>query len=306
MTIKTGRAEGTADVRIDYEKCTVCGLCVEVCKGAPLVMQNGKVIVDQPRFFGCIGCGQCMAVCPRDCIAVEGRELSSDDILEMPAGASRASYDQLKALMLGRRSIRNFKDREVGRDSIDMIIDAASTAPMGIPPSDVEILVLHGREKVREFARDMVELMRRSRWMLSPAMCFLMRPFIGREAYESMKTFVLPVINIIVKEHEKGSDYLLYDAPLAMYFHTSPYSDPVDPIIPATYAMLAAESLGLGSCMIGTIAPFLKYSRKLREKYGIPPKNRQGIMVIFGYQAIKFHKAVRRSFAGVYFFKCPE
>ena len=80
------------------------------------------------------------------------------------------------------------------------------------------------------------------------------------------------------------------------------YSDPVDPIIPATYAMLAAESLGMGSCMIGTIAPFLKYSKKLRGKYGIPLKNRQGIMVIFGYPAIKFHKALRRTFASVHYY----
>ena len=243
-----------------------------------------------------------MAVCPRDCITVEGRALSPDDILEIPASTSRASYDVLKALMVGRRSIRNFKDREIERSSIDMIIDAASTAPMGIPPSDVEILVLNGREKVGEFTRVMVGLIRQSRWMLSPAMCFLMRPFIGRETYESMKTFVLPAIDIIVREHEKGSDYLLYGAPLAMYFHTSPYSDPVDPIIPATYAMLAAESLGMGSCMIGTIAPFLKYSKKLRGKYGIPLKNRQGIMVIFGYPAIKFRRAIRRTFAGVHYY----
>ena len=70
MSIKTGRAEGTADVRIDYERCTVCGLCVEVCSGAPLVIENGKVIVDQHRFFGCVGCGHCMAVCYRQGIMV--------------------------------------------------------------------------------------------------------------------------------------------------------------------------------------------------------------------------------------------
>ncbi len=64
MSIKTGRAEGNAQITINKEACTSCGLCVSVCKGTPLFMENNTVQVDQSRLFGCIGCGQCMAVCP--------------------------------------------------------------------------------------------------------------------------------------------------------------------------------------------------------------------------------------------------
>jgi len=46
MTVKTGRADKTAEVTIDYEQCAGCGLCVKVCKGAPLYMEEDKVKID--------------------------------------------------------------------------------------------------------------------------------------------------------------------------------------------------------------------------------------------------------------------
>ena len=61
---------------------------------------------------------------------------------------------------------------------------------------------------------------------------------------------------------DKGINKINYDAPLAMYFYGSPYCDPADPIIAATYAMIAAETLGLGSCMLGAIHPFIQKGRK--------------------------------------------
>jgi nitroreductase len=85
-----------------------------------------------------------------------------------------------------------------------------------------------------------------------------------------------------------------------MYFYGSPYSDPADAYIPATYAMLVAESLGLGTCMIGSINPFLKRgASSLKKKYKINPKNRNGIFLIIGYPKVKYHKGIKRTFAKV-------
>jgi len=75
-----------------------------------------------------------------------------------------------------------------------------------------------------------------------------------------------------------------------------------DPLIAATYAMLAAESLGLGSCMIGTPAFFIKYSKRFKRKYNIPLKNQQGIVVIFGYTLIAHKKSIKRRLAKTTYF----
>lgn len=302
MSIKTGRSDGVAEVIIDYSECISCALCVQVCKGAPLQLINGKVSIDQSRFFGCIACGHCATVCPKSCITVIGRDLFENDIIPIPPLKDRATYEQLYSLLLARRSTRCFQERPVEREITEKIIAAVSTAPMGLPPSDVEILVLDGREKVQEFAGDVVELIKGNKWLFSPVMRFLLRPFIGQEGVESFESFVYPACNIFVEQRSKGEDMLLYDAPLAMYFHTSPYADPADPLIAATYAMLAAESLGLGSCMIGTPAYFIKYSKMFKRKYGIPLKNQQGILLIFGYPQVKHNKSIKRRLGKITYF----
>ena len=101
---------------------------------------------------------------------------------------------------------------------------------------------------------------------------------------------------------KKGDNWVTYDAPLAMYFYGSPYCDPADPIVTATYAMLAAESLGLGTCMLGGIHPMIQDGRKariFREKHGIKYASREGLFVIMGYPAVKYHRGIRRTFASV-------
>lgn len=299
MAIKTRRAQDHGIVQINHEGCNLCGLCVEVCKGNPLYIENDRVQVDQSRLFGCIGCGQCAAICPKNCITVNGRTLTAADFIATPKKELRAGYDQLYNLMFARRSVRNFKREPVTQEMIEQILDAASTAPMGLPPSEVEVLVLNGFDRVQEFAADFTAYLQRMKWLFSPLVLALWRPFIGKEAYELMRSFMSPLPDVFKEARERGEDWLLYGAPLAMYFHCSPTADPADPLIPAVYAMLAAESLGLGSCMIGTIAPMLKHKSPINVKYGIPPANNQGVMLIIGHPAYKYQRAIKRTFADV-------
>ncbi len=78
-----------------------------------------------------------------------------------------------------------------------------------------------------------------------------------------------------------GINYVTYDAPATIYFYGSPYCDYADPIIAATYAMLAAESLGLGTCMIGGIHPFLQNgSNYVDIFYRWTPLSKRGVHLI--------------------------
>jgi nitroreductase/Pyruvate/2-oxoacid:ferredoxin oxidoreductase delta subunit len=303
MVLKTSRTAELADILIDYNKCNMCRLCLRVCKGMPLYEENGKILIDQSRLFGCIGCAQCAAVCPEEAITVTGRTLSADDIIPLPPKAERADIKQFVSLCLSRRSTRDFKQREVEQEVINEILNAASTAPMGIPPSDVKVLVLKGKDKVREFSFDFIDTLDKMKWVFSPVMLNVMRLYVSKEEYEMMKSFISPLLNFFPEMKAKGEDWVLYDAPLAMYFYGTVYADPADAVISATYAMLAAESLGLGSCMIGTIGPFIKKGAKdFKNKYGIPQKHTPGIAVVFGYPAFKYHKAIKRTLGGIHYY----
>jgi nitroreductase len=245
-----------------------------------------------------------MAVCPNGAIAIHGRTLSPDYLFDLPPIEQTATYDRLLALLQRRRSIREFTDRKVEPEIIEKILEAAKTSPMGLPPSDVNVLIFDTKEKNRQFAKDYCEFLKSVRWLVSNWFLMLMRPFWGKINDEMFRKFIRPLFDIFIGEMEKGVNLVNYDAPLSMYFYASPYADPADPIVVATTAMYAAEALGLGTCMLGGIHPLLQYgskAKRFRAEYGIKNKSQEGIFVIFGYPAVKYKRGLKRTFASVTF-----
>jgi ferredoxin len=302
MAIPTSRTKIKAEIGINEEKCTGCGLCVSVCKDYSLKIDNQKVKVTDNPFFGCIGCGHCMAICPSDAIKIFGRTLSPDDLFDLPDKEKAATYEQLHFLLQRRRSIREFNDKPVENEMITKILEAASTAPMGLPPSDVNVLIFDTKDKVRNFAKDFCLYLEGMKWFVSDWFLSLMRPLWGKSNDEMFRGFVKPLFRVYTENMQKGINLVNYDAPLAMYFYGSPYTDPADPIIAATYAMIAAETMGLGTCMLGGMHPLIqngKKAKEFRKTQGIKYASREGLFVIFGYPEVKYKKGIRRTFASI-------
>ncbi len=300
MAIPTSRTKENARIQINEDFCNGCGLCVSVCTDFSLELKNEKVIESKNAVFGCIACGHCMAICPKGAIEIHGRTMSPADLFDLPPKENVADYGQLMALYQRRRSVRYFKDNAIEPEKIFKIMEAARTAPMGLPPSDVNVLILDGLDNTRAFAKDFCDYLEGMKWFVSKWFLALMKPFWGKANDEMFKGFVKPLFKVYTEGMKEGKNLVNYDAPLAMYFYGSAYTDPADPIVAATYAMIAAESLGLGTCMLGGIHPLIqngKKARLLREKYGIKGTSREGLFVIFGYAKYNFKKGIRRSFA---------
>lgn len=304
MPIPTSRTTEKAAIHIDSNRCNGCGKCVTVCKDFSLYLSGHTVKINDTSAFGCIACGHCMAICPTGAIQILGRALSKDDLFDLPSKDSVADYAQLLALFRRRRSIREFMDKPVEPEIIQKILDAAVTSPMGLPPSDVNVMILDSKEKTRKFAVDYCDYLDSIRWFVSGWFLAMMRPFWGKPYDELFRGFVKPLFDVYINYMRKGINLVTYDAPLAMYFYGSAYCDPADPIIAATTAMYAGESLGLGTCMLGCVHPLIQYgkkAKKFREQYGIKNTSREGLFVIFGYPAVEYRKGIKRTFASIYF-----
>ena len=105
--------------------------------------------------------------CPTAAIEIYGRTISPNDLFELPDIENSAGYNQLMALYERRRSIREFRDIKVEPEIIEKILSAAKTAPMGLPPSDVNVLILDSRETTRLFARDFCSILDKMQWFVS-------------------------------------------------------------------------------------------------------------------------------------------
>ncbi len=300
MSIPTSRVKESGEIKIDKDLCTGCAKCVEVCKDFSLTIKDHKACISDNPAFGCIGCGHCMAICPTAAIQINGRMISPDDLFDLPDVNEAANYEQLINLFLRRRSIREFTDKPVEPEKIEKILNAAKTSPVGLPPSDVNVLILDSLEKNRLFTNDFGSYLNSMKWFVSKWFLTLMRPFWGKVNAEMFQGFIKPLFDVYISNLNKGINLITYDAPLVIYFYGSPYCEPADPIIAATTAMYAGESLGLGTCMLGGIHPVIQNgikAKKFRKKHGIKYKSREGLFVIFGYPGVDYQKGIRRTFA---------
>lgn len=299
MAVKHSMYNEPGRVAVDDFRCVLCGRCVEICPSEVFTIDSGKLLVNNDNFFGCITCCHCSMVCPHDAISVSGRGTNPDDIIALPLPEQRASAASLEALMLSRRSIRHFSDKPVDRELIDRILDMASSAPMGIPPWDVGCTVVMDKGQLQDLKQEIIKGYQGLLKIFRPWLLKLFRPLIGKDRYEMFNGFLLPLAQAYVHEYQLGRDVLFYDAPAVLIFHHWKCSDPTDASIACTYAMLAAESLGLGTTMIGAAAPILQRNKKLCKKLRIPESNKPSIVLIVGHPSVEFVKSVKRNFSSI-------
>lgn len=283
---------------IDEALCIKCGRCVSICPSLCISVKDGKPSVGSDGMFGCLACGHCMAVCPSGAVRITGRGMTGEDVLRLPPASARATADAFEGLLQARRSTRCYENRPLERSIIDRLLAMACTAPMGFPPSPVGVVVINGKERVQELAKDLTVAFRKWLFLGTPVGSVMLRFMMDKPSVNMMRNFVLPVARAIIESRKENRDLLFYDAPCVIVFHY-PMKDTIDPTIACSFATLAAESLGLGSCIIGTVAPALQGDRKLKSKWGIPEMNSPSVAMTLGYPSIKFLKGIRRRFASV-------
>ncbi len=282
---------------IIQETCKRCGFCAEVCSAKIIREVNGRYEYQPYPDWECFKCGLCMAVCPTKSILVEGLDYKDFPALKK----QNVDFDSLYRMFVGRRSIRSYKKDRVPRKLIQSIVDAAATAPMGVPPSTVELTVFDKRADIEALIDMVAKEYQGLLWIMKTPLRLMIRLSHSKIMYDIMIRHALPAARLCLKERGRDRDVFTYDAPALILFHGTPHGESImeDVWIAATYASIGAQSLGLGSCFIGMIPPVVDRSKKIKERFGIPAKNRVLAAMIFGYPAVKFKRSVPRKLGGV-------
>ena len=283
---------------IDPDSCIGCGLCVEVCPSKTLSMLNGKAFVTGTYSMGC---GHCESVCPVSAIRVEALEhpftlsFSAVDDRWLPHG----DYDtaQLVRLMRSRRSCRNYTGREIDRKLLEDLVRIGTTAPSGTNSQLWTFTVLASRQEVVVLGDhialffDKLNRMAEKSWLR-----FASKYFGGDTLGEYYRRYYETVRQGLLLWKQEGKDTLFHGAAAAILVGgKKAASSPLeDGILASQNIMLAAHSLGLGTCMIGFAVEAIKRDKNIGKLLDIPDDESIFAVIALGYPAEQYGKAIHR------------
>jgi len=272
------------DTVIDAEACSSCGECVRVCPSQAITMR-GRVAVVTGEWS--LGCGHCAAVCPTGAVAVGSLEyrLGLETVAENEP-TRLPEIGSLVALMRSRRSCRNFQKKLVPRPVLEDLVRIATTAPSGTNCQPWTFTIAPDHAAVERLAAAVGGFFERlNRKAASPAYRTLARLLAGdalgryyREYYESVEEGLR-------QWREEGRDRLFHGAPAVILVGCTPgASCPAEDALLATgHILLAAQAMGLGTCLIGFAVAALRQEPQLKRPLGLPSEEDVYSVIAIGY-----------------------
>jgi nitroreductase len=149
----------------------------------------------------------------------------------------------MDGFLMGRRSVRTFKDRPVARETLEELLDVARRAPTASNSQKLRWIVVRDKAKVHALSAESVNWIRSS----------------GNGA-------------AMLDSWESGYDFVLRGAPtVVVACAPTEYGwGKQDCAIALTYLELAAEARGLGACWAGYLTRIAAVHAPLRQALSVP------------------------------------
>lgn len=281
----------SVQIAISAELCTRCGRCIVTCPRC-LLIREAEEIHPVNDLSLCLLCGHCVAVCEPNAIRHSGVPIDLAPLL----GEIEVNDQMLERFLRRRRSIRRFKPQPVEPAKLERLLDIARYAPTGGNVQGVHYTILTGGE-VRQLevatARFYRQLIRR---LESPVGRVMVRLVVGAEALERLLQGV-PDLKRDVGRVERGEKGYCHNAPLVIVIHGGKEypTIPEDCCFATYHLILAAETLGLGSCLIGFITAAAARSKTIRDLVELPDGHHIYAALAVGYPTERFFRLVPRN-----------
>jgi nitroreductase/Pyruvate/2-oxoacid:ferredoxin oxidoreductase delta subunit len=291
---------------IDRERCIGCGECVRVCPSQTLTLQDGKAAVTGEHS---LGCGHCAAVCPVEAVRVEALDPQSFRFHSfdfrpewLPYGAG--GIGELVRLMASRRSCRCFGLCAVERALLEDLVRIGTTAPSGTNSQRWTFTVLPTRAAVLGLGKAVGAFFKRlNRLAQSPLLRHGLR-LIGRpELADYYRDYHQSVADALADWEERGRDRLFHGAPAAILIGSAPGgSCPAeDALLAAQNILLAAHTLGLGTCLVGFAVSAIEKEPRIKDLLHIPRAERVHAVIALGTPAVAYQRLTGRREAATRF-----
>ncbi len=281
--------------RIDHERCIGCGSCMQVCpeRSLGLVEGTARVILDAS-----LQCGHCAAVCPEAAIDVPGLEAPAYRSPELSGGrAERVAAADLAALMAMRRSCRCYRDEAVERRLLEDLVRIGATAPSGTNSQAWSFSLLPDRAAVLRLGEAVADFFRLlERLAGSRAVRLASRLAPGDPLGSYWREYHQAVAEALQGWDARGDDRLFHGAPAVILIASRPGATcpTEDALLAAAQILLAAESLGLGTCLVGFAVEALRRDPRIRRRLGLPAGEKVRAAITVGVPDVDYQRPAGR------------
>ncbi|MEA1923803.1 MAG: nitroreductase family protein [Pseudomonadota bacterium] len=291
-----------SNIVIDKNRCNGCGICVKVCPARAFSLVAEKAVLSGSCTFAC---DHCAAACPQAAITVEFTKaeqepfefagFSTEPAADRPP--QKISPASLIDLMRSRRSCRVYQEKTVEREILEDLVKIGITAPSGTNSQKWTFSIIDSRERLLDFGETIAAYYKRLNRLAEFSWLRKLLKLCGqpeldiyyREYYDSIK-------EAIMQWDEEKDDRLFHGAQAVILVGAEPgASCPQEDALLATQnILLGAETMGLGSCLIGFAVEALRRDRKIKESLKIPTNETIYAVIALGYPATSFQRPAGR------------
>lgn len=265
------------DFTINKETCISCGQCASDCPAMIISMETNLPAIAEELEEFCIGCMHCVAVCSEGSVSILGHGPDEGTSLDK---TSLVQPDALEMLIKGRRSVRNYQDKNVDPAIIEKLVSVASHAPSAHNDRGLLYTLIDDKGVIYDLRDE--------------AFAGLEKCIKDELLPEGMEMFV----DVIAAWKESGKDILFRGAPhLLIVSADKGCAAPLqDPIIALSTFDLYAQASGIGTVWNGLATLVIsELVPSLKKRLGIPENYEIGYAMGFGLPALNYKRTIERN-----------
>jgi nitroreductase len=207
------------------------------------------------------------------------------------------SAESLERLIMTRRSIRKYKDKQVPRETIERLLDAAVHAGTASNNQAELFLVLQDKEKIQALEVMVVETL----W--NAGLKYLGKDGLMKKLLE--KKYGSKLVNQLSSYYHIVAGRRKNNELQGMIFRNAPTviiaaGPKINPLTRTNCALafrnmeLLAQTMNLGTCMIGFIVAAAEKSKKIDRFFDLPKDYTIGGCIILGYPVYDYAVKIPR------------
>ena len=284
---------------IDRAGCVGCGACVDICPDRILKIAEGGIAEVIGK--SCMGCGHCYGICAVEAVSLPflDCELGLQTIRKEATSAAVGSVspESLVRLMSNRRSHRQYKTDPVDLAILTDLARIATTAPSGTNCQGWQFVILPERSDVIELARITADFYRKLNSKAANPLYRLFARFFAGDLLGTYYNKYYDTVDRALREwREDGVDRLFHGAPAAIVVcaDTRAGCPAEDALLATQNILLAAESMGLATCLIGFVVEAAKRDNRISSLLELASHEHIYSVIACGYPAVFFNRPAGR------------